>query len=625
MSTTPVYDPMTSDARSSWLAGLTEACNKISGTLNMKTSTFENLTLPELYISEDDRFRIYQAPLGNKLWIANPAPVIKKNGVVITPANDHFSIDYLGGSIAFEDEYVLTASDVVTASATYIVDGSGQIDTLIEQIEAISTEAGRNKGAYDSLTSLQAAYPTATAGDFAIVTDEDTIYIWDVETTSWVNIHKDVDLSAYYTSAQTDNLLSGKEDSISAHGTTAASDNYYYGGRKTWVDLLSKIRSFALTGLVTSDDSVVTAADTLLVAVGKLQAQISSFDPYIKGTSAPTTSTVGKVGQDYVNTSNGNKYHLVSIEDGNYNWEQYPPSNVVTIPKSGNITLPDAFGAGPYTIKIVEDEGGEANNVKMVPAVILKGRMLGDVDGDGKITQADADMIFDFIVSSISLDAVAKWCADVDLNDRVNSSDASKITNFILGRTTIDFADYYGNWTYVSEEGQDPYWTADIFIPGLTVQSSATVVVSGEWGVGMFSSGEIIENGIRIRSIAPPITDAPCTVFYGAGDGSVVVCGRLLPTPDDIGAARAPKIIGTFIAPTDWDENNQYTKEIDGISKTENNQIIQVIPRFSSMEEYINCKVTFKCDTEEDGFLIFHAETIPTKNVGFRVLITDLT
>ena len=355
MAKVPTYDPMTSDARSSWLAGLTEACNKLSGTLNMKTSTFENIEMPELYISQNDRFRIYQIPFGYKLWVSNPEPVIKKNGTVITPANDHFTVDYLGGSIAFEDGYILQAGDVITASATYIVEGSAAINDLIEQVSEIATEAGRNKGSFDSLTSLQTAYPTATAGDIAVVTDEDTIYVWDAESNAWVNVHKDVDLSAYYTSAQVDNKLSSKENSISAHGNTADSDNYYYGGRKTWINLLTKIRNFALTGLVTSDNSVVTAADTLLVAVGKLQAQISGFEPYIKGTSAPTTSTVGKIGQDYINTSNGDKYHLVKIEGTTYTWEKYGAGDVM------QADLVDGTVELPYVNKSGDTMSGSLN------------------------------------------------------------------------------------------------------------------------------------------------------------------------------------------------------------------------------------------------------------------------
>lgn len=39
MASSTMYDPQTSEARSPWLAGLTEICNKLSGVLNMATDS----------------------------------------------------------------------------------------------------------------------------------------------------------------------------------------------------------------------------------------------------------------------------------------------------------------------------------------------------------------------------------------------------------------------------------------------------------------------------------------------------------------------------------------------------------------------------------------------------------
>lgn len=130
MAKTVMQDPLTSEARSAWLAGVTEGLSKISDVLNMKTGTFTNYEMPELFISNDDRYRIYHLPLGNKVWVSDPAPVFKKNGTAITPTNDNFSIDYLGGSIVFESFARLTASDVVTVDATYIIADSETINKI---------------------------------------------------------------------------------------------------------------------------------------------------------------------------------------------------------------------------------------------------------------------------------------------------------------------------------------------------------------------------------------------------------------------------------------------------------------------------------------------------------------
>lgn len=327
MSRSPMYDPGTMEARVQWLAGLTEICNKLSGVLNMDTATFEDLTIQEVYISEDDRCRIYQAPLGNKLWLQTPAPVIKKNGVTITPETDGFEIDYLGGSIAFNDEYVLQPEDIVTASATYIVDKSLLLDNIRTQINDLAQKVGGYKGSFDTLEDLQSAYDEAESGDYAVVENESTIYIYNGTEHAWVDVHKGVDLSNYLTDTQIEALLNEKENSIVPKGNTASADMFYYGGRKTWVGLANKVLAVALTGLSTSDSTPIEATDTFIEAFGKLQAQIAESGKGLSGLQEPTIVTEGTIGQDYTNLSNGDKYHLVSIDqDGeytDYNWEQY--------------------------------------------------------------------------------------------------------------------------------------------------------------------------------------------------------------------------------------------------------------------------------------------------------------
>ena len=75
-------------------------------------------------------------------------------------------------------------------------------------------------------------------------------------------------------STATQAALSGKEPSISA-GTTAQ----YWRGDKTWRDFFTDVLAATLTGLSTATNSVVAATDTVLAAIGKLQAQMSTkFD-----------------------------------------------------------------------------------------------------------------------------------------------------------------------------------------------------------------------------------------------------------------------------------------------------------------------------------------------------------
>jgi hypothetical protein len=115
MAKTNWQDPKTSEMRSTHVAGLMEAVGKIEDSIGMESVYETNVPLTEVFISSDDRYRIFQAPEGKRNWTAEQPPVIKRNGSIITSG---FEIDYGGGAI------VLNVNDTVentyTADVTYI-------------------------------------------------------------------------------------------------------------------------------------------------------------------------------------------------------------------------------------------------------------------------------------------------------------------------------------------------------------------------------------------------------------------------------------------------------------------------------------------------------------------------
>ena len=64
----------------------------------------------------------------------------------------------------------------------------------------------------------------------------------------------------------------GLEKALPTGGTAAQ----FLDGTKKWVDFDGKVRAATLTGLVTTSNSAVTATDSVLAAIGKLQAQINA-------------------------------------------------------------------------------------------------------------------------------------------------------------------------------------------------------------------------------------------------------------------------------------------------------------------------------------------------------------
>lgn len=350
-------NPGSSEVQSALIAGITEGLNKISATLNLKTSTLSDVQLTPVSIDnqEKNKNRIYEAPAGNKLWLSEPAPVIKKNGSAITQSGSNFTIDLIGGSVTFSQEDRPSDSDVITVTATYIIAESTQIEQISNTLSVVQTQSNKYKGNYDNPEALQLAVPSGQNGDFAIVFNPLAVYAWKND--GWYDTRSVEDLSNYYQKEETNNLLDQKEPKIPQKGSSSSDDNYYWGGRKTWQDLFSKVRSVTLTGLSTASDAVVSATDTILSAIGKLQSQITNSvqKAYLSGTGAPTESTPGKVGQRYINTSNGDEYTCEAIDGSSYVWRMHPRSVLGKTPQSpgGNIDIsandiPNFPGAGSH-------------------------------------------------------------------------------------------------------------------------------------------------------------------------------------------------------------------------------------------------------------------------------------
>jgi hypothetical protein len=83
-----------------------------------------------------------------------------------------------------------------------------------------------------------------------------------------------------------------KEPAISG-GTTSQ----FWRGDKSWQDVASSVRASILTGLSTATSSAAAATDTILAAIGKLQAQLNLkaplASPTLTGTPTVPTASAG--------------------------------------------------------------------------------------------------------------------------------------------------------------------------------------------------------------------------------------------------------------------------------------------------------------------------------------------
>ena len=172
MAKTNWQDPQTSEIRSTHIAGLMDAVGKIEDVLDLKLQAETNVPLTEVYISELDRYRIYQAPAGKRNWASSPSPVIKKNGVVISSG---FWIDYGGGAIIMSPS--ATDTDVFTADVSY----TKTADNALARHKADTTSAHGidNKANKGAGSILEATLVNGWAGElYYSKTDIDLVLLW---------------------------------------------------------------------------------------------------------------------------------------------------------------------------------------------------------------------------------------------------------------------------------------------------------------------------------------------------------------------------------------------------------------------------------------------------------------
>lgn len=118
MAKTNWKDPQTSEIRSPDISGLQDAVGKIEESIGINSAHEVDIPLSEVFISSDDRHRIFQAPKGKRNWLLSPTVVVKRNGAKITSG---FELDHGGGAI------ILDVNDAV--ANTYTVDATHTINS----------------------------------------------------------------------------------------------------------------------------------------------------------------------------------------------------------------------------------------------------------------------------------------------------------------------------------------------------------------------------------------------------------------------------------------------------------------------------------------------------------------
>lgn len=137
--------------------------------------------------------------------------------------------------------------------------------------------------------------------------------------------------------------LTNKEEA-----TAVGTPNQYWRGDKSWRDLATDVRAAVLTGLSTASSVAVAAADTVLQAIGKLQAQVA-LRALIDGPSFTNLATFQGVRETALTANSGTAYNVAITAN-----------SILVLTLTGNcvLTFPAASAGGQFTLILVQDATG---------------------------------------------------------------------------------------------------------------------------------------------------------------------------------------------------------------------------------------------------------------------------
>ena len=191
-----------------------------------------------------------------------------------------------------------STGDLTGLSTTAKTNLVAAINELKTGYNTLNTAVGKNKGWYATSAALVSANPSCNAGDYAIVGATDTVWIWDTDgTPQWrdgdtkgavtsVNGNTGAVVIPQVTTAVDGLMIAADKTKLNgiATGATANSADATLLARAnhTGTQLAATISDFAaqviaqvLTGFSTATNAAVVATDTILVAFGKIQAQMN--------------------------------------------------------------------------------------------------------------------------------------------------------------------------------------------------------------------------------------------------------------------------------------------------------------------------------------------------------------
>ena len=316
-------------------------------------------------------------------------------------------------------------------------------------------------------------------------------------------------------SAATLNVANTGAKAICWNGSALVSSQYWQAGAV--VDFVYDGNGWSIVGVAKDNNSTNFLPLSGGSLTGNLTVGSSSIgtNGYIEGTWLKTTKTTESAGD------------FATISGDGWIYKRAPANVLGDIGGQAKITANGILkGDGTGNVTAADETEVELVDlpIRAEAINIPKGRMRGDVDGDGKITKNDSNLIFDHVMETATLTGDDLWCADANGDGSVGSEDVTLIEQYLNGQITIltstpTFADYYNSWTYVKVDDLTGYWTTEISIADLTTSNNVVVNICETFPMGQYYKVEVLEGKIKIYATTPPITDIPAIVVISSGSG----------------------------------------------------------------------------------------------------------
>lgn len=316
-------------------------------------------------------------------------------------------------------------------------------------------------------------------------------------------------------SAATLNVASTGAKAICWQGSALVSSQYWQAGAV--VDFVYDGNGWSIVGVAKDNNST----NFLPLSGGSLTGNLTvgssniGTNGYIEGTWLKTTKATESAGD------------FATISGDGWIYKRKPANVLGDIGGQAKITANGILkGDGTGNITAADETEVELVDlpIRAEAINIPKGRMRGDVDGDGKITQNDVNQTQKHNAGEITLTGADLWCADINGDGSVDMADFTFIRRYLNGFSTVltvtpTFADYYNHWTYVKVDDLTGYWTTEISIAGLTTSNNVIVNIGETFSMGQFYKAEVSTGKVKIYATRPPINDIPATVVISSGSG----------------------------------------------------------------------------------------------------------